>query len=477
MLVVIFVKLLPRTSQTMEKWETQESADIVLKVREAQILQLYKQTGGGLIGVLAIAFLVCIALWQVIPQWKLVVWVGALVLISIARALLCMAFQRKSPSGQRIFLWAHLNVVGITASSLMWTLPPFLLWPSDSPVHQEIWPICTVAMSAVAVAKYCSWTWAYIPYLLLSVVPISLRLLWEGQVVYVVLGMLGLLFAAVLAETGKVMHDAGLNSLLNGFRNEALNSVLSEEKAKQEELAHKLQTAHDQLRQLSLTDELTGLWNRRFLNVTISEDVAQVIRNYQNFRQGLEDSVPANNDIVFVMVDLDHFKNVNDSYGHSAGDHVLMQMRRLLTESCRKMDTVIRWGGEEFLVVARNVSRRNYTYLIERIRLAVESHRFDIGMKEPLRITCSIGASVFPFLASLPEGLRWDEVVEIADACLFAAKRSGRNIWVSVTPTDSASNEDITPDISKNLPLHIPKGKLEIKTNLPDTGAICWEEG
>ncbi len=458
------------------KWKTRESADIVLKVREAQIQQLYKQTWVGLTGILVITLSVCIALWQVIPHWKLLLWTGVLVLLTMARGIVTAIFHQKAPSGSEIHRWARLHVIGVSASGLMWALPSLFLWPGHSPVHQQIWPICIVALSASAVATYCTWTPSYMSFLLLSAVPLSLRLLSEGGVVYVILGLLALFFIAVLSQTGKAMHESSLRALLIGIRNEALSSFLSEEKAKQEELTHKLQVAHDQLHQISLTDELTGLRNRRFLNATIQEDVTQVIRTYDHLHQGLEKRIPTNIDIVFIIVDLDHFKVVNDTYGHVAGDQVLMQMSHILTEVSRDTDTVIRWGGEEFMVVARNVCRDHYIFLLERIRQAVEIHSFDIGMEKPIHLTCSLGAAVFPFLLKCPEALSWDGVVELADASLYAAKRSGRNAWVGIIPTDLATTEDLTPNLAKHLPDLIEQGKLKMETSLPDTGVICWAD-
>lgn len=240
------------------------------------------------------------------------------------------------------------------------------------------------------------------------------------------------------------------------------------------DLTIRLQTALEQLRQLSLTDDLTGLWNRRFLHATIPEVVAQVTRAYHVNHSGREETSAAKANLLFIMVDLDHFKRVNDTHGHAAGDQVLAQLSRLLMDCARDMDTVIRWGGEEFLVVARNVFRDDYHLLPERIRKAVASHSFDIGRESPLRLTCSLGAAVFPFLPRWPEGLSWDKVVTLADACLYAAKHSGRNAWVGVLPTDLASIEDLTPQMAEHLPALLQQGKLAARTSLPETARIIW---
>ena len=454
--------------------EKTESPDFDLKIREAQIKQLYKQSWVGLVGVLLITIPVCIALWQVLPSWKLALWTGTLTLITFARVYLTVAFQRKAPLGADTIKWAKWHVIGTSATGLMWALPSLFLWPENSPEHYLVWALCILPQTAFAVSTYYSWKPSYISFILLSAVPVSLRLFSVGGLLYTVLGVLALFFIAVLIQAGSLIHAVNLRGLIDGFRNEELSSVLTEEKAKQEELNHQLQKAHDQLHKLSLTDDLTGLWNRRYLNATIQKDVAQVLRNYRDFHQGLEIINSSNTDIVFIMVDLDHFKVVNDTYGHGAGDQVLRQMCHLLTKSCRDTDMTIRWGGEEFLVVSRYTCRENYTILVERIRKAVETHQFDIGKESPLHLTCSIGAAVFPFLTNCPEALSWEKVVDLADVCLYAAKRSGRNAWVAIKSTESAISDDLTPDLAKHLPGLIQEGKLEMKTSLKENVIVCW---
>jgi hypothetical protein len=228
-------------NELMENWETNESADIVFKVREAQIRQLYKQTWAGIMGTLMVALTVCVVLWQVIPHWKLLSWIDLLVLLTIARSSISVAFIKKSPSGAAIYKWARVHTIGASASALMWGLPPVFMWPSNSPLHQLVLPICIVSISAAAVVMYCTWTPSYVLFLVLSTIPISLRLFWEGGPVYISIGILALLFIAILAQTGRQMHTDSLRALVTGIRNEALNSFLSEEKAKEQELNAKLQ--------------------------------------------------------------------------------------------------------------------------------------------------------------------------------------------------------------------------------------------
>jgi diguanylate cyclase (GGDEF)-like protein len=231
------------------------------------------------------------------------------------------------------------------------------------------------------------------------------------------------------------------------------------------DLTRQLQSALEQVRNLSLTDELTGLHNRRFLNIAMPTEVALVIRKYHMRKK--KQSLRTDSDILFLIVDMDFFKKVNDTYGHLAGDRVLSQTAKLLTSCSRSTDFVIRWGGEEFLVVERQSYSAELKALAERIRKAVETHPFEIGRDKPIHVTCSIGAAVFPFLPKWPGRLDWERVVGLADLGLYAAKHSGRNAWVGILPTDRISVKELASPLDKKLPHLIREDKLELISNLP----------
>ncbi len=169
-----------------------------------------------------------------------------------------------------------------------------------------------------------------------------------------------------------------------------------------------LQAAYVRIEEASLTDPLTQLRNRRFLEQAIAPDLELAARRGE--------------DLVVLLVDLDHFKSVNDTYGHAAGDAVLMQTAQVMKSVFRASDYVVRWGGEEFLVVARFIDRSNAPELAEKLRVAVESHVFILPDGGELRKTCSIGVAAYP-----SNGLTFEQVVQRADEALYEAKRSGRN--------------------------------------------------
>ena len=123
---------------------------------------------------------------------------------------------------------------------------------------------------------------------------------------------------------------------------------------KQHRLDKELARANRELREDSLTDVLTGARNRRFLNSTIDVDVRQVVRSYSP-----AGSSPGkrNRDLVFYLIDIDYFKQVNDRHGHDTGDKLLVELARRISSAIRHSDALIRWGGDEFLVASRYTDR------------------------------------------------------------------------------------------------------------------------
>jgi diguanylate cyclase (GGDEF)-like protein len=149
-----------------------------------------------------------------------------------------------------------------------------------------------------------------------------------------------------------------------------------------------------QARELAITDPLTGLKNRRYMQLTMGGDIAAAQRKRRNAPVGVR---PSDADLVFLLIDLDRFKSVNDEFGQEAGDAMLLQVADVLRESCRASDTIARWGGDEFLVVSRFSDRRTGPVLAERIRAAVEQRVFDLGDGRVVQRTCALAYASFPF--------------------------------------------------------------------------------
>jgi diguanylate cyclase (GGDEF)-like protein len=191
-----------------------------------------------------------------------------------------------------------------------------------------------------------------------------------------------------------------------------------------------LAAANRELREASFTDALTGARNRRFFSTVIEDDVNRTLRVHSTPAQNR----PRNCDLIFYIVDIDHFKEINDEFGHDRGDGVLAEVARRLTHVVRDSDRLIRWGGEEFLLISRDADRTRGDVLAGRVMQAVGSEPFDLGGGHKVRRTCSIGWAPFPWYPDSTRTFAFTEVLKLADRAMYLAKQSGRNRSVGVLP-------------------------------------------
>ncbi len=212
----------------MNQITAKDSINIDQKIREAQIQLLYRQTWTGLSGSIIVCLTACLIFWHVVPQWKLSLWAAISVLLTFVRGATMVAFQKRNPAISEFKKWANFHVVGTVFSAVLWSLPFIFFWPENNPLYQLVWPILVLPLSAAAVATYYTWNWSYASFVLLSVVPISLRFFYEGGFLFNILGVLSLFYIGVLLRAGKIMNAASARTFEFGIRNEALNIDLQE---------------------------------------------------------------------------------------------------------------------------------------------------------------------------------------------------------------------------------------------------------
>jgi len=194
-------------------------------------------------------------------------------------------------------------------------------------------------------------------------------------------------------------------------------------------LNRELQRTNSVLEEASLTDPLTGLRNRRYFSATIDADVSQALRSHSDHHD------PHTRDLVFYLIDADNFKEVNDQYGHDIGDKVLVEMARRLSSSIRHSDVLVRWGGEEFLIVSRYTDRREAEWLAQRVLSSVADAPFSLAQSgKTISRTCSLGWAAFPWFMDNPRAVSYEEVLTLADRGLHRAKESGKNCAVGMMP-------------------------------------------
>ena len=181
-------------------------------------------------------------------------------------------------------------------------------------------------------------------------------------------------------------------------------------------LQDQLEEKNRELEELSISDGLTGLYNHRHMHELLQEEYERSGRTEEP--------------LSVIMFDLDKFKDVNDTYGHQAGDRVLVELADILRESAREIDRLGRYGGEEFMAILPESDAEAARTFAERVRTNVENQQFDIQSDRPLRMTISAGVATYP--DDDADGPR--RLVHYADQALYSAKNSGRNQVVRFDP-------------------------------------------
>ena len=208
------------------------------------------------------------------------------------------------------------------------------------------------------------------------------------------------------------------------------------------ETRQKLEASHAQLQAQSERDPLTNLANRRHFQAVMSKLCSN---------GGFEGAL--------LLVDIDHFKHVNDVHGHAAGDEVLVEVARRLNEAVRSDDLVVRWGGEEFLILAPRAANEQAEQMAMRVLRALGQVPMAIGA-QALRVTASIGYARFPlppYAAEVP----WEQAVNLADMALYTAKNQGRNRAVGITST-TASTPEALRDVEADFDRAWHEGKVTL---------------
>lgn len=191
------------------------------------------------------------------------------------------------------------------------------------------------------------------------------------------------------------------------------------------------------LQRLSTLDALTGLINRRAAAHRLDSSLAMAMPG-------------TTARALILLVDIDHFKQVNDRYGHAVGDLILTELSARLKTGCRPDDVVSRWGGEEFLIACGQVTLDQARAVAERLRASIADVSFPLPDGQRVAVTISLGFAPYPFFPGSDDhgADAWQDAIRLADRALYAAKNSGRNAWVGLWghAVDDVDIEDVLRD-------------------------------
>lgn len=407
--------------------------------------------------------------WLVIAGFLL----AACATVVITRALIIRKIERLGPvTVQALWMAADVGlfliIVGVSGGSASPWFP---------------WALANVSAAAFVVGRRGALTVMaanLVGYLLIV-------LLFEGMaaatLLIVVFKMLVLYAASVFAVLGICDLQQRRLQISRLREHESRRTIqLRGLMATLEERNQQLARLTDELRKVAVTDPLTGLPNRRYLKERIQEDLALLRRalalGATKEPEELADRVTEPEDggkpypgearrpqtepaLAFVMLDLDGFKEINDQHGHDAGDEVLRQVASIMGSKVRGLDSVVRWGGDELLVILRHIHENDLMAVVRRLIVSIRRAPFDLRDLGIARLTCSAGFCIFP-LGSL-ERPSWEDSVKIADRALRLAKERGGDQAVGVFKGQRQLDRAGLSFLSRDLDAALAEGYIRVE--------------
>ena len=353
------------------------------RVRADRIRLLYESSYPAVFLSLAAATLLSLLLWPAVDHSAILLWLTVLAAASFVRIALFCAYFAKAPAGAALLAWERPYVVTLLASSAIWGFGCAWMMPRESLLHQVMTLFVLIGMAGAALAAYSAIRWLVIATLAVVLLPATIWLLATGERPAFIIGGGVILFLGSSLRATRVISD----TLQQNF-----------------EMTYQLRLAKEDAERMASTDLLTGLPNRRaFL------DLANAPFEYCR-RNGLAAAA--------VVLDLDHFKQINDTYGHAAGDVSIRHIARLIQASLRKSDMCCRWGGEEFVVLLPGTPLEVAAGVAEKLRALIAATPVPSPGGD-LSITASLGVA--------QDDMALEGLINRADQALLRAKREGRN--------------------------------------------------
>ena len=357
--------------------------DLELLVQVDKLQLLYQQSSPAIYVSTFAAIILIAMLWPVQDHTALLIWLTVLIIAALSRIYLFIRYRHVAPQGQDVLAWEKPYVITLTLTALTWGVGSLFIMPVDSNVHQAIIFCVLIGFCGGAVSYYSAHRVMTLVTIAIILFPSTLWFLLSGDQLMVGLAILAFVFFLSAIRATKGISSAVHQNYL---------------------MTHQLEISKENAEKLARIDELTKLYNRRAF--------------YENGKM-LVSYCQRHNEIISVIVmDIDNFKNINDSFGHAAGDAVLEHISKLLRQKFRKSDVSARIGGEEFGILLPTADPEIAEKLAEELRHGIEELSV-VFNEEVLKVTASIGVT------SGDSDI--DTLVKHADIAMYRAKESGRN--------------------------------------------------
>jgi len=371
--------------------------DVAPEVFVEQVRLLYQHPGLIVVNIVN-ALLVVAVLWSRFPRRGLVAWFALFLVLVPARLLIAYLQGHQRWPAARAAAW---SVAGSALTGAVWGLLAFAIVSTPEIAYQVFIVFVLGGMTAGAVLLDAAYLPAFFAFVVPIIVPTTLAFMVRGDLMSIAMGGMLAIFAAVQAVIGHRTNQWIVDTLRLHAQRENLTADLYRTTAE-------LTRREAILRIMANHDELTGLFNRYYLFETIGRE----LRRAQRLQAP----------ITIAILDIDHFKDFNDNFGHEAGDEILRAIGGILKSSVRGSDIVCRYGGEEFVVVFFDADTLAALPRLARICETIKDTEYTCrGLPLP-SVTLSVGVAQYPVHGRTVDGL-----IRAADHALYAAKKAGRD--------------------------------------------------
>ncbi len=402
------------------------------------------------------SIILVIVLWNVIPKSHIVIWCLANIFFVLVRYFM-IGFYRRGFKQDNYLLWQRILLISFVIAGLLFGSSGLFFINTDQLVYVVFLYFIVGGMVAGSLGSYHNNLAMFFSYSLTVFLIPTVILFTIGTEMTTSMAILGLIFYAIMSINAKRMNTDLREFLVLRYDNNLLVEQFNKEKLNTEKLNQELVMKNNELKRISRIDPLTGLKNRHYLFDILKPRVENQINSQWMEKNGSNKRKPSDlNGYGVISIDIDHFKKVNDNYGHNSGDMVLKQFSTNLCETVRQDDVVGRIGGEEFIIILKDTRESHLATLAEKIRLHVENSRFTVTDSREIGITCSLGIIFYPFFKHHHGNMNIDHVFYLVDRALYVAKENGRNLVVKVACSERDSSdvpllESITRDLGKAI--------------------------
>jgi diguanylate cyclase (GGDEF)-like protein len=331
------------------------------------------------------------ALWKLANKQHLLIWFGITLLLALVRIVIISRFKQINPQGRNVLLWEKPYAISLLLVFLSWSAGLIWIMPRDNLTAIFILNTFSLGLAGAAISWYSPLRYLQIASVSLALVPMIVVLMTLGYEQTFWVGI-----AATCMYVSCIITSILLQKTFNGNL----------------ELAYDLEQARATAEDMARTDALTGLNNRRAFF-----DKARLLFDYC---KGNQQPVSA------LMLDIDHFKSINDSYGHASGDMALSTLAELLKNSLRDSDVLCRFGGEEFAVLLPNTNVAEAERIANDLKRTMMNSTIVLEQENLLSLTASFGVS--------DHGDTLEDLLSHADKAMYLAKNNGRNNVVKYQP-------------------------------------------